>query len=102
SSGFSRSKLQVDPLYHEISLMVWGARKIKFRIAWILTCQKHPPILYHHNNIYPTRNNKGANYYHKQPVKFISYQDIILYIYKHDRKGNSRYDNIEKDNSPHR
>lgn len=48
-----------------------GSRCFKFQ---------KPIILYPHNNIYPTRNNKGANYYHKQPVKLTSYQDYIIHM----------------------
>lgn len=49
------------------------------------------PTVYHHNNIYPSKNIKGFNPYHKQPGKFASYEDMIQYIYKHDRKTISTY-----------
>ena len=55
------------------------------------------PTLYHHSNIYPSKSNKGFNPYHKQPVKFSSYHEMILYINRHDRKAISKYHYNHKD-----
>jgi DNA polymerase III epsilon subunit-like protein len=58
---------------------------------WYFMFGEGVPNLYHHNNIYPDKNNSSAHHYHKQPMKFTSYQDMIIYVQNHDRKVKSPY-----------
>lgn len=57
---------------------------------WYFIYGEGTTVLYHRNNIYPN-NKKDFKKYHIQPVKFVSYEDMIQYIYKHDRKTISTY-----------